>query len=86
MRNRRELSRGFTILEILTATVILAMIPVMVFSVLNHSIGASGGRPTQISTPSKMRGAVFDITTARLSGATLEYPCGTTMMMDFVHS
>lgn len=63
-------SRGFTILELLTATAILALILVMVFSVLNHSIGIWRQANAKMDAFQNAR-AVFEIMTSRLSQATL---------------
>ena len=63
-------ARGFTILELLTATAILAAILVMVFSALNHSIGVWRQANAKIDAFQNAR-AVFEIMTSRLSQATL---------------
>lgn len=63
-------ARGFTILELLTATAILAAVLVMVFSALNHSIGIWRQANARIDAFQNAR-AVFDIMTSRLSQATL---------------
>lgn len=63
-------ARGFTILELLTATAILAAILVMVFSVLSHSIGIWRQANAKIDAFQNAR-AVFEIMTSRLSQATL---------------
>ncbi len=63
-------SRGFTILELLTAMAILAAVLVMVFSVLNHSIGIWRQANAKIDAFQNAR-AVFEIMTTRLSQATL---------------
>ena len=62
--------RGFTILELLTATAILALILVMVFSVLSHSIGIWRQANAKMDAFQNAR-AVFEIMTSRLGQATL---------------
>lgn len=61
---------GFTLLEILTATTILAIILVFVYSVLTHSIGIWRRANANIDAFQNAR-AVFDIVTTRLGQATL---------------
>ncbi len=61
---------GFTILEILTATAILAAILVVVFSVISHSTGVWRRANANIDAFQNAR-AVFDIMTSRLGQATL---------------
>lgn len=63
-------ARGFSVLELLTATAILAAILVMVFSALNHSIGIWRQANAKIDVFQNAR-AVFEIMTSRLSQATL---------------
>lgn len=63
-------AEGFTLLEVLTATTILAIILVLVYSVLNHSIGVWRRANANIDAFQNAR-AVFDIMTTRLSQATL---------------
>jgi len=66
-RRKRD---GFTILELLTATAILAAILVMVFSVLSHGTDVWRRANANIDAFQNAR-AVFDIMTSRLGQATL---------------
>lgn len=63
-------ARGFTLLEILTATTILAIILVFVYAVLSHSIGIWRRANAHIDAFQNAR-AVFDLVTTRLSQAAL---------------